>query len=447
MSFRIINEPKIKVGIMKGHRKLMGTFNGSFRTHDNCLMEGDFHALVDTNQVILFNNTGTEVARQHELRCTPIDGSTFTLFDVTIGVQFHWERTQKQTFQGILTLLPDENETLVVINEILLDDYLISVISSEMSAEAPLEFLKSHAITSRSWLVYTLQRLRKNGEPSRVSSCPISDENEIIRWYDREDHKLFDVCADDHCQRYQGITPSITKNARDAVDETRGVFLIHEGEVCDARYHKACGGMTDNFQSAWEDVPVPYLSSVSDSAISHKPVATEADAERWMTTDPDAYCNTQDGNLLRQILPSFDQGTTSFFRWKMIYSRVELEEIIHEKSGMDFGTIFQLTPVERGPSGRIVRLKIEGSKKTVITGKELEIRRWLSRSHLYSSAFVVSTDRDSSGFPTHFIFHGAGWGHGVGLCQIGAAVMAVKGYSAEDILKQYFLGTRLQKLY
>jgi SpoIID/LytB domain protein len=447
MNFRNMNEPKIKVGIMKGIRKVMGTFNGLFRIHDHCLMEGDFHALVDTNQVILFNNTGAEVARQHELRCTPVNGSTFTLFDVTIGVQFHWERTQKQTFRGILTLLSDENETLVAINEILLEDYLVSVIASEMSAQAPLEFLKSHAIISRSWLVSMLQRLRKDREPNSVSSCPIRHDHEIIRWYGREDHKLFDVCADDHCQRYQGITPSISINTRDAVDETRGVFLTHEGGVCDARYHKACGGLTDNFESAWEDIPVPYLSSIPDSTIPYKPVATESDAEQWMTTHPDAYCNMHDRNLLRQILPSFDQGTTDFFRWKVMYGRGGLDQINRVKTRRAFGTLFQLTPVERGPSGRIVRLKIEGSKKTAIIGKELEIRRWLSRSHLYSSAFVVSTDRDASGFPTRFIFHGAGWGHGVGLCQIGAAVMAVKGYSAEDILKHYFFGTRLQQLY
>ena len=447
MSLCITDEPKIKVGIVEQRREVMGTFNGSFRIHDDCLIEGDFHAIVEMDKVILFNSTGAEVARQKEILCSPLSGSTFTLFDVTIGVHFHWERKQELTFRGNLSLMSADNETLIAINEILMEDYLESVISSEMSAEAPLEFLKAHAITSRSWLVTTLQRLRKGSEPDKKLPGPPGHKDDIIRWYGREDHRLFDVCADDHCQRYQGITRLISKNARDAVHATRGVFLTHEGEVCDARYHKVCGGLTDNFKSAWEDIPIPYLSSVSDSAILHKPIETEADAERWITAGPEAYCNTRDKNLLMQILPSFDQETADFFRWKVVYSRTELEEIIQEKSGMDFGNLLQLTPVERGPSGRIVRLKIEGSEKTVIVGKELEIRRWLSRSHLYSSAFVVSAERDASGLPTRFILHGAGWGHGIGLCQIGAAVMATKRYSAEDILKHYFRGTRLQKLY
>jgi stage II sporulation protein D len=447
MTLRITDEPKIKVGILERRREVMGTFNGSFRIHDDCLMEGNFHAVVETGKVILFNSTGVEVGRQKEILCSPLRGSTFTLFDVTIGVHFHWERNQEQTFRGNLSLISDDNETLIAINEILMEDYLESVISSEMSAEAPLEFLKAHAITSRSWLVTTLHRLRKGSEPDKKLPGPPGHKGEIIRWYGREDHRLFDVCADDHCQRYQGITRLISQNARDAVHATRGVFLTHDGEVCDARYHKACGGRTDNFKSAWEDITVPYLSSVSDSAILHKPIKTEADAERWITAGPEAYCNTQDKNLLMQILPSFDQETADFFRWKVIYGRTEMEEIIQEKSGMDFGNLLHLTPVERGPSGRIVRLKIEGSEKTAIVGKELEIRRWLSRSHLYSSAFVISAERDASGLPTRFILHGAGWGHGIGLCQIGAAVMATKGYSTEDILKHYFRETRLQQLY
>jgi len=447
MSPHITNEPKIKVGIVERRREVMGTFNGLFRVHDDCLIEGNFRVIVEADKVILFNSTGAEVARQKGILCSPLSGSTFTLLDVTIGVHFHWERNQEQTFRGNLILMSADNDTLVAVNEILMEDYLESVISSEMSSEAPLEFLKVHAITSRSWLVTTLRRFRKGSEPGKELPGPPGHEGDIIRWYGREDHILFDVCADDHCQRYQGVTRLISKNARDAVHATRGVFLTHDGEVCDARYHKACGGLTDNFKSAWEDMPVSYLSSVSDSAISHKPIETEADAERWITGGPEAYCNTQDKNLLTQILPSFDRETADFFRWKVVYSRTELEEIIQEKSGMDFGNLLQLTPVERGPSGRIVRLKIEGSEKTAIVGKELEIRRWLSRSHLYSSAFVVSAERDASGLPTRFILHGAGWGHGIGLCQIGAAVMATKGYSAEDILKHYFRGTRLQKLY
>ena len=285
----------------------------------------------------------------------------------------------------------------------------------------------------------------RHGE--NVSPGPAPQTKEFIRYYDRVDHTLFDVCADDHCQRYQGITRLIAENARQAVKRTLGLFLVYNNEICDARYHKACGGLTDNFANTWDNVTVPYLTSVSDSAIPHDPIRTEDAARQWILGDPEAYCNAKDNNTLRRILPSFDQETTDFFRWKVTYTRTELEEIIREKSGIDFGNLLSLTPVERGPSGRIVRLQIAGSKRTLTIGKELEIRRWLSRSHLYSSAFVVCAENDASGLPVSFLLRGAGWGHGVGLCQIGAAVMALKGFTAESILKHYFRGAELQKLY
>jgi stage II sporulation protein D len=447
ISIRMTEEPTIKVGILERYREINGRFNGPFRVHDGCLLDGDFRVRVEAGCVIITDAAGRGVTRQKAIRCAPLSHSTFTLFGVTIGVHFHWERKQEQTFRGTLSLIPDENETLAAINEILLEDYLTSVISSEMSAEAPLPFLKAHAITSRSWLVATLNRSRKASDSDKGLPALPPKEGEIVRWYGRVDHRFFDVCADDHCQRYQGITRLISTNARDAIDTTRGVFLIYNDKVCDTRYHKACGGLTDNFENTWEDTPVPYLTSVSDSDVSHHTVCTETDAERWILSSPDVYCHTGDENILRQVLPSFDQETTDFFRWKVVYDREVLEQIIREKSGMDMGNLLNLTPIERGPSGRIIRLKIEGSKKTVVIGKELEIRRWLSHSHLYSSAFFVSVERDPSGLPTRFILLGAGWGHGVGLCQIGAAVMATKGYSAEEILKHYFRGTEIKKLY
>lgn len=442
MNIMITDEPKIKVGLLQGCKKVSGAFNGSFRLQDNRLIDRQFSAIVEDGCIILSDIAGDELIRQKEIRCIALNNSTFTLFDVTIGVHFHWERKQEQTFQGNLALLLDENENIVAINEILLEDYLTSVISSEMSAEAPLEFLKAHAITSRSWLVATLNRSRKGESPDTTRQS-----DEYIRVYDREEHTHFDVCADDHCQRYQGIARLLSGQTQAAVQSTRGIFLIHNEEVCDARYHKACGGLTDNYENTWNNAHIPYLISVPDSVVPYNPIETEADAEQWILSRPDVYCNTTDKTVLLQILPSFDQETTDFFRWKMEYSRVELEEILREKSGIDFGHLHDLTPIERGPSGRISRLKIEGSKSALIVGKELEIRRWLSRSHLYSSAFVVSVEREPTGLPTRFILNGAGWGHGVGLCQIGAAVMATKGYSAPDILKHYFHGTELRKLY
>jgi stage II sporulation protein D len=440
-------EPKIKVGIIEQCRKVDVRFNGPYRLDNDRLLDGGFAVRVAECHIILYDAAGREVARQKEIRCTPLNDSTFTLFDVTIGVHFHWESKQEQTFRGDLRLILEKDETLVAINEILLEDYLASVISSEMSAEAPLEFLKAHAITSRSWLMAMLSRARKGKGADTVSPVSNRHMDEHIRWYDRFDHTLFDVCADDHCQRYQGVTRLISGKARDAVDATRGIFLVYNSEVCDARYHKACGGLTDNFENTWENTYIPYLTSVSDSAIPHNPIRTEAEAKRWILSNPEAYCYMTERSILQRILPSFDQETTDFFRWKVVYTRNELEDIIREKSGMDFGKLRNLTPLERGPSGRIMRLKIEGSKNTLTIGKELTIRRWLSRSHLYSSAFIVSVEPDSSGLPIRFILKGAGWGHGVGLCQIGAAVMALKGSHAESILKHYFRSAELKKLY
>jgi SpoIID/LytB domain protein len=316
-----------------------------------------------------------------------------------------------------------------------------------MSAEAPLEFLKAHAIASRSLLAAMLERLEGGIPMSPTEGREKELACEIIRWYEREEHDLFNVCADDHCQRYQGLTRMAGGKAGEAVSSTRGVFLVYDDHICDARYYKACGGLTDNFENAWEEKRVPYLTSVSDAPQPFKPILTEEDARAWILSRPRAYCNTVDTHILEQILPDFDRETMDFFRWEVRYEREELEDILRRKSRIDFGTLNNLIPLERGPSGRISRLRIEGSRRTVIVGKELEIRRWLSESHLYSSAFLVETLRDGGGTPMRFILKGAGWGHGVGLCQIGAAVMAVQGFSAEEILKHYFPSALLHRLY
>jgi len=293
-------------------------------------------------------------------------------------------------------------------------------------------------------MLYKQMQARNVGVPTIRSR---ETESEIVRWYDREDHLLFNVCADDHCQRYQGISKIITENAQKAIEDTRGVLLVHDDQVCDARFYKACGGLTEDFENAWEDTAIPYLRSVSDAEQPYGDKSAEPEAREWILSSPKAYCNTNDVAILKQILPSFDQETTDFFRWRVDYSREELERIVHKRSGIDFGTITALLPLQRGPSSRITRLKIVGTKKTMIVGKELEIRRWLSNSHLYSSAFVVEAELDSRGLPTRFTLHGAGWGHGVGLCQIGAAVMAAQGKKAEEIVLHYFSGASLQKLY
>jgi SpoIID/LytB domain protein len=331
--------------------------------------------------------------------------------------------------------------TIAAINEIPLEDYLKSVISSEMSGDAPIEFLKAHAILSRSWLLAALNRKKNAEETSQTRSAKKMVEGEVMRWYGREDHDLYDVCNDDHCQRYHGVTKIISGQAEEAVRDTCGRVITFRDEICDARYSKACGGFTEEYDTAWDDKRVPYLKSISDAPVSHPLIRTEEEASTWILSAPAANCNTKDEHLLKKILPDFDRETKNFFRWTIEYSREELEEILQKKSGFDFGTLQEISPLHRGPSGRIYQLKIVGSKRSMVVGKELEIRRWLSPSHLYSSAFVVAVEG------SRFIFKGAGWGHGVGLCQIGAAVMANQGFSAEQILKHYFRGVTIQKIY
>jgi SpoIID/LytB domain protein len=439
------SHPKIAVGIMDRRPEVTGFLDGNFQVDLSGPISGRFSASADSGVIVLSNEAGRKIQGSPSVRLTAQGKSTFSLFNVTIGNRFHWERREDQTFHGDLILQARTDGPICVINEIALEDYLESVISSEMSAAAPKEFLKAHAMLSRSWLLAALDRKKKPKETSE--SVGKINEEERIGWRDREDHDLFDVCADDHCQRYQGITKILSEQVEAAVRETLGKVITFQNEICDARYFKCCGGLTEEFDTAWEDKRIPYLRSISDTRIPHSPISTEEEASAWILSDPEAYCNMKDEGLVEKILPGFDRETKDFFRWTVQYSRTELEEILREKSGFDFGTLRKIIPLRRGPSGRISRLKIVGSKKSMVVGKELEIRRWLSRSHLYSSAFVVATRCDANGEVEQFIFNGAGWGHGVGLCQIGAAVMATRGFSAEEILKHYFRGTQIKKIY
>jgi stage II sporulation protein D len=434
-------QPKITVGIMDRQTEVNGCLVGNFRAEGSGDVSGRFSAKAEMGMIVLADEVHREICRSPSIRLTGQKNSTVSLFNVTIGSRFHWERIEDQTFQGDLILRLRTDGTICAINEIPLEDYLKSVISSEMSATAPIELLKAHAILSRSWLLAALDRKERVKDTPKLTEQPIEKEGEVIRWYEREEHYLFDVCSDDHCQRYQGITKIISERAEEAVRETCGMVIIYQDEICDARYSKACGGLTENFATAWDDKRVPYLGTISDASVPHQPIRTEEEASAWILSEPEAYCNVRDQDLLEKILPDFDRETKSFFRWTVEYSRAELEEILREKSGFDFGILQEIVPLQRGPSGRISRLKIVGSKRSMIVGKELEIRRWLSRSHLYSSAFIVTFEAG------RFILHGAGWGHGVGLCQIGAAVLAAKRFSTEEILKHYFLGVEIKKIY
>ena len=357
---------------------------------------------------------------------------SFSLMDVVIGVNFHWQRLETQTFRGSLRLLADGGK-IWAINDLPVEDYLESVISSEMSAQSSLPLLMAHAVISRSWL---MSQIDGNTAPNTQAS----HGDAFIRWYDHTDHTLFDVCADDHCQRYQGITKETSPNVAEAIRRTRGELLTYGDEICDARFSKCCRGAMEEFQYCWDDTPKPYLKGIGDTPEETIPDLTvEENARQWILSSPKSFCNTTDKRILSQVLNDYDQETTDFYRWRVSYTQEELSKLVEKKLGAGLGTITDMRPLKRGTSGRICELRITGTKKTIVVGKELEIRRALSESHLYSSAFVVEKQGDT------FTLIGAGWGHGVGLCQIGAAVMGDKGYAYDEILRHYYPGAEIEK--
>ncbi|MDA3879260.1 MAG: SpoIID/LytB domain-containing protein [Prolixibacteraceae bacterium] len=437
-------EPSVNVGIAL-YSLLKFELKGNFLFNGKPVEPGLYEALIESGLISTQFSTGSK-----KINLKPENGnSTFVLKEVTIGIGFHWEKHEDQEFEGELTM-QFENGKIRVVNKVLLETYLKSVISSEMSAMNDPELLKTHAIVSRSWLLAQIvksdekKQVQKSG--SQVKTDARGEVLEITKWYDREDHETFDVCADDHCQRYQGITKVISENAQKAVEDTRGGVLAFDGEICDARYSKCCGGISEDFSNVWQPVDVPYLTAVRD--LPQAKPADNFDAETFIRTSPDSFCKTNDAQVLKQVLVDFDRSTHDFYRWKIEYSQEELSALIKQKSGIDFGEIHDLVPLERGKSWRIIRLKIVGAKRTIVVGKELEIRKWLSVSHLYSSAFVVNCEfEDGSDLPARFILHGAGWGHGAGMCQIGAAVMCRKGYQSEEILRHYYPGAGVQLIY
>jgi SpoIID/LytB domain protein len=448
-------EPLIRVGLISGAQSVRLTLSGSFVTNGDAeLIEGDYviEAAGESVKLSLASESQKLEITEPAITISPLefDSSRITVHDVTIGINFHWQRRESQQFQGAIKFIRDK-EGLTVINELPLESYLISVISSEMSAACPQELLRAHAVVSRSWLLAQFER-RESGIEGSQSKTNFESTGERIRWYDRESHDRFDVCADDHCQRYQGISKAYSQETYNAVSDTRGLTLVYGEEICDARYSKSCGGMTEIFSSAWEEKDVPYLPAIYDGAGDitgyQMPLSREENAEAWIRSSPVAYCDTQSAEILSRILPDFDQETRDFYRWNVNYTQEELSEIIRARTGINFGPILALEPVERGQSGRVIKLRIVGQKLSLVIGKELEIRRALSRSHLYSSAFVVRAEPGSqTSIPEKFSLTGAGWGHGVGLCQIGAAVMADLGHAHTHILSHYFRNAELKKLY
>lgn len=466
--------PAIRVGLLSGVSSVRFALPGCFKTSDGQVVAAGEYSALPTGQGVHLEGATQVHAPSITLEpatsspaksASSADETTFTVHDVTIGIGFHWERAESQAFEGKLILKPGRGG-LLVINELPLEQYLGSVVSSEMSGACPRESLRAHAIVSRSWLLAQFRKPAASGllnhrgpeaptgrreHPAQRSESRVSPD-EIIRWYDREAHEDFDVCADDHCQRYQGITKSDGQTAFDAVRETRGKVLLYNGEICDARYSKCCGGMTEVYRTAWEDREVPYLASVYDGpgylAGYPLPLTSHCNAGRFIDHRPFAYCDARSEGLLTRILAGFDQETRDFYRWDVRYTGEELAGLLASRMGADFGRIRALEPVERGPSGRILRLRIVGEKRTLTVGKELEIRRVLSLSHLYSSAFIVRTEKEpGADYPGLFRLSGAGWGHGVGLCQIGAAVMADLGHTHEEILSHYFRNTTVREMY
>jgi len=437
-------EPVVSVGIVSGdeiHFQLNGTY-----TIGNKEVTGKQTVTLKGGRV-LWNSTDYT-----ELCFTPqADNVSFTLEDVTIGVDFHWERKEAQTFLGRLRFVVDKDK-LWAINELPVERYLASVISSEMSATSSLELLKAHAVISRSWLLVQMRRRKAIEMGVQTASAPVkvSDEEGVV-WYDSDAHTLFDVCADDHCQRYQGITKATSPHVEAAIKATRGQLLMNGKEICDARFSKCCGGVSEEYEYCWDNTHKPYLLSVVDNApLGTAPkidLTDEKTAQKWILSAPEAFCNTNDVKVLSQVLNNYDQETQDFYRWTVDYTQAELAELIRRKSGLDFGEIIDLLSLTRGKSGRITRLKIVGTKLTRIIGKELEIRRTLSESHLYSSAFVVERSEIVNDVPQHFRLVGAGWGHGVGLCQIGAAVMGERGYQYDEILHHYYQTAAIKAQY
>ena len=438
-------QPNVTVGIVSG-QKIHFSLNKPYLAKGETVMG---------EQVVEFSEGGVlwNGNQYSKLTFHPQSAdASFSLSDVTIGVNFHWERKETQTFLGTLRFVV-EADKICAINELPVEKYLESVISSEMSATSSLELLKAHAVISRSWLLAQMKKRREVAASGNNFFSFVKKDDMLIRWYDREDHTIFDVCADDHCQRYQGITKETSPHVAEAIRQTLGQVLLDGEDICDARFSKCCGGETEEFQYCWEDTPKSYLTAVRDLVLGVKneeysSLQDEATAERWIRSNPPAFCNTTDKKILSQVLNDYDQETADFYRWKVTYSQEKLQQLFEEKLKMNFGSILDMKAVERGKSGRISKLQIIGTEKTFTIGKELEIRRALSDTHLYSSAFVVDKyDKDEQGVPQRFEIIGAGWGHGVGLCQIGAAVMGEQGYAYNDILLHYYQGAEIKQLY
>lgn len=439
-----MEEPQLNVGVFSSDKINIKFCQEYYIKNLGSTFFGRYAAKINNSKIEVKDSGDNIVCIGSEVHFTASNKEInfFEIEDVLIGINFHWEKQETQKFSGELKLII-EDDKIRAINIVNIEDYLLSVISSEMNANAAKEYLKSHAIISRSWV---LSRIASENQKEMNF---IETEFKRIKWYGREEHTNYDVCADDHCQRYQGITRASTFAVKEAIEQTRGVVLYSNNAICDARFSKCCGGVSEDFENVWEDEKIEYLSAIIDS--EDKTLAlnlrNEDDAREWITKETDSFCNVKDKALLSKVLNDYDYDTSNFYRWRVDYTQEDLSRLILERSGIDFGEIKEINSIKRGSSGRIYELEIKGTKLSFTFGKELEIRKVLSKSHLYSSAFVVDYKDIKNGIPSSFSLFGAGWGHGVGLCQIGAASMVEKGYKHEEVLKHYFKGAELKKIY
>ncbi len=432
-------EPTLRIGLAPACEAPRFFLCGRYDAGGTSLGPGWCVARARNGEVVVEWQETTVHARSPLILTPLLPSCSFTIADVPVGEGFHWAHREDLTWAGALELLHDGSGALVPVNHIGLEAYLESVVSSEMNPAAPPAFLEAHAVVARSWTLAQLARRESTPHP------PLGVD--IWQWWDRKGHELFDFCADDHCQRYHGLTRR-TPEVVSAVQRTRGLVLMADSLVVDARFSKCCGGFTEEFATAWGDETPPGLVSVRDAPGGGRGgVRDEGSAADWIRRPPPAYCGCDAAEILDVVLLPMDRATLAFFRWREVISQERVASLIEERTGAGIGAIRSLVPLRRGPSGRIFLLEVRGTKGSLRVGKELFIRRLLSPTHLKSSAFVVDAEGSFGEPPRSFTFTGAGWGHGVGMCQIGAGVMAARGHSCAEILTHYFPTSSLAQAY
>jgi SpoIID/LytB domain protein len=347
-----------------------------------------------------------------------VAGSPVAVFDVPVGTGYHWEQKEDRTYPETMIFLLDVNGKLAAVNAVPVETYLEGVVPSEMHPNFPEEALKAQAVAARSKALANLG-LVHSADP-------------------------FDFCSDVHCQVYGGLSKTAA-SANRAVKKTAGLVLWEGGKIIDAVYGGVCGGHTEDVDKAWRTAPKRHLQGIADGPRQlkrYEPLDDESNVRSWIQDSPPSYCNTLTGSL-----PDALNYTKKYFRWEVTLPQDELRSQIERRLGRNLGAVRDLIPISRGVSGRITKLKIVGTNGEQIVEGELNVRKCLSSTTLWSSCFIVERKDGGSAPPESFTLRGAGWGHGIGMCQTGAAIMALKGYGFDRILKHYYKNVRIKKLY